>query len=76
MLSAVLPAGDGSLLVRVYETAGKRDSVRLTFADEVADARQVNLLEEEREGAVSVAGRQVEFEVEPHALAEVKIILK
>lgn len=76
VFSAVLPAGDGSLLVRVYETAGKKDSVRLTFADEVADARQVSLLEEEREGAVSVAGRQVEFEVEPHALAEVKVTLK
>ena len=75
VISAVLPKEDGSLLVRAYATADKKDTVRLHFASPVATARQVNLFENGQDGAVSVNGQDVEFEVAPFALAEVCVTL-
>lgn len=75
VISAVLPGEDGSLLVRAYETVGKKEKVRLHFDSDVAFARQVNLLEQERSMVVNVQGREVEFEVAPYSLAEVKVKL-
>ncbi len=74
-VSAVLPAGDGSLLVRVYETAGKDSRVRLIFGSVPQSAVRVNLMGNETGEASSVCGRCVEFTVAPYSLAAVKVRL-
>ncbi|MCI5650485.1 MAG: hypothetical protein MR332_13870 [Fusicatenibacter sp.] len=76
VISAVVPSTDHTLLVRAYETAGEKGRVRLLFDEEVSDAKQVNLFEKERKGNVWATENQVEFEIEPFALAEVKVTLK
>lgn len=76
VISAVLPGKDGSVLIRAYETAGKRDVVTLTFNNAVAEAKSVNLFEKEQKNKVDVNGRQVLLEVEPYSLAGVKVIFE
>ncbi len=75
VISAVLPKGDGSVLVRAYGTADQKDTVRLHFESPVAWAEQVNLAGTKQEGRVSINGQDVEFEVAPLALAEVCVKL-
>lgn len=75
VVSAVLPGEEGTVLVRVYGTAGEKETVRLEFGSDVTDARAVNLFGKEQEGKVTVSGNQVAFAVEPYALAEVEVRL-
>lgn len=75
VLSAVLPGQDNSVLIRVYETAGKRENVCLEFGSDVAAARSVNLLGKEQDTEVTISGKQVVFAVEPYALSEVEVRL-
>ena len=75
MISAVLPGEDGKILVRAYETAGKKETVRLEFETDVSGARLVNLLGKEQAAEVTVSGNRAIFVVEPYALAEAEIEL-
>lgn len=74
-VSAVLPGKDGSILARVFETAGEKETVRLCFETEVASARQVNLMGEEVDAPVRTQGQDVIFDVEPFSLAQVEVRL-
>lgn len=75
-VSAVLPGADGALLIRVYETAGEKETVCLDFRTAVESARQVDLMGKERQTAVEIRGRQVMFDVEPFSLSQVEIKLQ
>ncbi|MDD7739214.1 MAG: glycoside hydrolase family 38 C-terminal domain-containing protein, partial [Lachnospiraceae bacterium] len=76
VISAVVPSNDHDLCIRAYETAGERENIRLIFKNNIKSARLVNLFEKEQEGEVNVKGKQVEFEVKPFAIAEIKISLE
>ncbi|MBD5459649.1 MAG: alpha-mannosidase [Lachnospiraceae bacterium] len=75
VISAVLPGENRKILVRVYETAGKKETVRLEFGSGVAVARLVNLLGKEQAAEVTVSGNRAIFVVEPYALSEAEIEL-
>ena len=76
VVSAVVPNEDGSILVRVYETAGKDGQAVITFKQEVANAEAVNLAGEVLEGKVQIKGEQVILSVEAYSIAAVKVNLQ
>ncbi len=73
VVSAVLPGQDGRILVRVYETGGEKETVRLAFCAPVEEAKCVNLFGRGQEAEAAVSGNEVTFQVEPYALAEVEV---
>ena len=75
VVSAVLPGEDGSVLVRVYETAGEDGQAVITFKQEVERAEAVNLAGEVLEGRVSTADRKVTLKVDEYSIAAVRIFL-
>ena len=76
VICAVIPAGEHTICVRAYETAGEKEWICLKFEKSVDEARLVNLFEKEQDGEVNVEENQVAFEIEPFSLAEVKIHFK
>ena len=76
IVSAVLPTEDGGVLVRMYEAAGKNGQTVVTFANEVADAKVVNLAGNVMENTVTVNGKQVTVDVKAYAITAVKVKMK
>lgn len=76
IVSAVLPTEDGGVLVRMYEAAGKNGQAVITFANEVADAKVVNLAGNVMENTVTVNGKQVTVDVNAYAITAVKVKMK
>ncbi len=76
VVSAVLPGEDGSVLVRVYEAAGKDGQAVITFKQDVERAEAVNLAGEVLEGKVQIKGEQVILSVEAYSIAAVKVNLQ
>ena len=72
VLSSVGLCGSGSLLVRVYETCGKDDTVTLKLPFEAMSAQLVDL-DENVLSEASVSGHDVSFPVEAYCIAAVKI---
>jgi alpha-mannosidase len=65
MLSALMPARDGGLIVRVYEAAGKpADAVKLHFTAPVASVSEVNLMED-RLGSATLENNSIGFSLRP-----------
>lgn len=75
VISAVIPANDGNLLVRGYEAAGKKAKVEIDLGETVSKAQMVNLFENSTNGKVKTEGTKIQAEVEPYQLFEVKISL-
>ena len=73
VVSAVVPNEDGSVLVRVYETAGESGQAVLTFMQEVAEAAAVKLAGDEMSEKVKIEGKQVVLDVEPYSIAAVRV---
>ncbi len=65
MLSALMPAHDGGLIVRVYEAAGKpADAIKLHFTAPVASVSEVNLMED-RLGSAALENNSIGFSLRP-----------
>jgi alpha-mannosidase len=65
VLSALMPAHDGGLIVRVYEAAGKpADAVRLHFTAPVTSVSEVNLMED-RLGSAALENNSIGFSLRP-----------
>ena len=75
-VTAVLPAEDGSITVRLNELAGEDDPVRLRFAEAVASAVTTDLLGRELPSDVHAEGREVSLTVKRNSIAQLKIKLK
>ena len=75
-VTAVLPAEDGSITVRLNELAGEDDPVRLRFAEAVASAVTTDLLDRELPSDVRAEGREVSLTVKRNSIAQLKIRLK
>lgn len=75
VVSAVVPGEDGSILVRVYENAGREGQAVLTFAGEVSEAEAVTLSGECLPDQAQARGNQVVLKVEPCAIAAVRVRL-
>lgn len=73
VISAVLPAEDGAMLIRGYETAGHKGHINLTLKDPVTSAVATNLFEEEVELEVKVDKQTIDLDVAPYSLFEVKV---
>ena len=76
IVSAVLPTEDGGVLVRMYEAAGKNGQAVITFANEVTDAKVVNLAGKVMENTVTVNGKQVTVDVNAYVITAVKVKMK
>ena len=75
VVSAVVPGEDGSILVRVYENAGREGQAVLTFAGPVSEAEAVTLSGECLPDQAQARGNQVVLKVEPCAIAAVRVRL-
>lgn len=75
VVSAVRPCEDGSLLVRVYETTGKRGRAVLTFGKEILQAYAVDSLENVFPDKTEVSGKSVILEAEAWSIAAVRVRL-
>jgi mannosylglycerate hydrolase len=74
VLSACKPAQDGDgIVVRVLNPTDEPDDVTLVFGREVRDVRPVGLDEQPFDFFVTHAGRDVGFDVPPHALRSVRL---
>ena len=76
VVSAVVPGEDGSILVRVYENAGKAGEAVISFTGEIASAEAVKLSGEVVPGKAAVNGSQVTLSVDARSIAAVKVTLK
>jgi alpha-mannosidase len=74
VLSSTGLTGDGALLVRVYETAGKKDVVTLTAPSAIKSAELVDL-DDKVTGALEARGSAVSFEIAAWKIGAVKIKL-
>ncbi|MDR2376424.1 MAG: hypothetical protein LBD96_08305, partial [Treponema sp.] len=74
VLSSTGLAGDDALLIRVYETAGKKDSVTLTVPSAIKTAELVDL-DGNPLGVLTPEGKAVHFDMLPWKIATVKIRL-
>jgi alpha-mannosidase len=74
VLSSIGLSVDGALLVRVYETAGKRDSVTLTVPSAIRTAELVDL-EGNPAAALAPTGNTVQFDILPWKIGTIKINL-
>ena len=72
LLSSVEEDEAGRLRIRVYETQGQRDTVRVTLPFSAASARLEDMKGSEA-GQARVQGREAAFEVEPWRLAELVV---
>ena len=71
VISAVMPSADGALLVRGYETAGRRAEAVIMLKEKPSSAVQTDLFEQEIPAAAE--GCAVKVHVEPYSLFQVKI---
>jgi len=76
IVSAVLPTEDSGVLVRMYEAAGKDGQAVITFANDVTEAKVVNLSGGVMENTVTVSGNQVTVDVKAYAITAVKVKMK
>ena len=76
VVSAVVPEEDGHFLVRLYETAGRSGKALITFSAEVESAEAVDLARNILPGKAYGNGNQVVLDMEPYAIAAVKVSLK
>ena len=72
LLSGAELNGQGEFCLRVYETQGQRDTVRLSLPFEAATARLTDMKGRDMETA-RVQGRQITFEAAPFRLTEVRV---
>ncbi len=72
-VSAVLPSGDGAVLIRGYEVSGKAGQITLSFHHEITSAKAVNLFEKELPVPVHTEQNRVTAEVEAYSLFELKV---
>ena len=74
VLSALMPAEDGhGVIARVYEAAGQSaTSVNLHFADTIAAATEVNLMEEQLR-PLTVRNNSIEFDLKPFEIKTFRI---
>ncbi len=63
---------EDALIIRVYEAHGGRGRATLRLAGQIADAVEVNLLEEEI-GPAEFEGRELRFEVAPYQIRTFKV---
>ena len=73
VISAVMPSADGALLVRGYETAGRRAEAVIMLKEKPSSAVQTDLFEQEIPAAAEVDSCAVKVHVEPYSLFQVKI---
>ena len=71
VLSGITKAEDGGLLVRVYETEGKTDTVQLKLGFPYKSAQTVSLEEKPNGGKVTGTDDTVSFTVEPLSLIHI-----
>ncbi len=76
VVSAIIPEEDESFLIRVFETAGRNEQARITFAQEVVRACACNLSGEILDENLKVTNNQVVLKVAPYSLGAVKVSLK
>ena len=74
VLSGITKAEDGGLLVRVYETEGKTDTVQLKLGFPYKSAQTVSLEEKPNGGKVTGTDDTVSFTVEPYSIQTVKLL--
>jgi hypothetical protein len=74
VLSSTGLTGDGALLVRVYETAGKKDSVTLTAPSAIRTAELVDL-DGKTIRPLEPRGSAVSFEIAAWKIGAVKMVL-
>jgi alpha-mannosidase len=74
VLSSTGLTAEGALLVRVYETAGKKDSLTLTAPSAIRSAELVDL-DGKVLRALEPRGRAVSFEIAPWKIGAVKMVL-
>jgi len=72
---------DETLIVRMYETAGKAVTAKLTFDATLfgkpATAVETNMLERNLENSTAkIAGQSVSIEISPHGIATVKVMME
>ena len=75
-VTAVLPAEDGSITVRLNELAGEDDPVRLRFAEAVASAVTTDLLGHELPADIRFSGNEVALTVKGSSITQLKIALR
>jgi len=75
VVSGILPDEDGSVLVRVYETAGQSAWAKITFNQAVEEATAVNLKGESLPEKTKIEGNQVLLKLEPYSIAAVRVRL-
>lgn len=73
VVSAVLPAEDGALLIRGYETAGKEGTIKINLKEKPVAAVATNLFEKELPAEIRLEEYIVTLNVEPYSLFEAKI---
>jgi alpha-mannosidase len=73
ILSSVSLSADDTLLLRLYEVAGKRDAVSVTLPFPVSSAEFVSLDEQVSAGAITMHGTAIHFEMPPHMIRTVKL---
>jgi alpha-mannosidase len=77
VLSSAGLSADGSLLVRLYETAGKKDAVTIAAPLEIAGACLEDLDGRSGSGGnLSPKGNTVSFEIAPYKIQGLKLKLK
>ncbi|GHU02573.1 hypothetical protein FACS1894147_04720 [Spirochaetia bacterium] len=75
VLSSAGLTADGSLLIRLYETAGKKDTVTITTPLDIAGACLEDL-DGKTAGACSPKGNTVSFEIAPYKIQGLKLKLR
>ncbi len=64
VILTALKAGEGQLILRVYEAEGESREVEIEFFKEVGEVRELNLIEDEIDGRnFEVDGRKVKFTI-------------
>jgi alpha-mannosidase len=75
VLSALKPARDGSVIVRVFESAGqKTNAVELKFASTVQSAELVNALEDVQ-GKLDSSSKSIKFDLHPFEISSIRVKL-
>ncbi len=76
VVSAIIPNAEKSLLVRLYETEGKKALAKFVFNKKVESAEAVKLSGQPALNKVEFAENTVTLSVEPHSIAAIKVRLK
>lgn len=72
VITAILPSGDGSILLRGYESAGKRSDMKIRLPADIPNAMLVDLYERPRR-KLTVDNGRVSVPLEPYSVFELKL---